>query len=45
MQTEIKRELEGVPTVAQWVTNQNSICGDSGSIPGLPQQVKYLALP
>ena len=25
---------------ATWVTNLTSICGDSGSIPGLTQQVK-----
>ena len=34
----------GVPTVAQWVKNPNSLHEDVGSIPGLGQWVKDLAL-
>ena len=33
------------PIVAQWVKNPSSIYEDAGSIPGLPQGVKDLALP
>ena len=35
----------GVPTVAQWVKNPSSIHEVVGSIPGLSQWVKDLALP
>ena len=36
---------KGLPLVVQWVKNPSSIHEDSGSIPGLPQRVKDLALP
>ena len=41
----LKNIQRGVPIVAQWLTNLTSIPKDTGLIPGLAQQVKYLALP
>ena len=34
-----------VPTVAQWVKNPNSVHEDVGSIPGLAQCIRDVALP
>ena len=40
-----KNILLGVPVMAQWLTNPTSIHEEAGSIPGLIQWVKDLALP
>ena len=41
---ETKRQTVQVLVVTQWVTNQNSIHEDEGSIPGLTQWVKDTTL-
>ena len=40
-----KRAIQGVPIVAQWLTNPPRNDEVMGSIPGLTQWVKDLALP
>ena len=41
----LNKRQEGVPSVAQQVTNPTSIYEDVGSVPDLAQWVKDLALP
>ena len=45
MKEKIEKISEGVPTVAQWLTNLTSNHEVVGSIPGLAQWVKDLPLP
>ena len=40
-----KGKLNRVPVVAQRLRNPTSVCEEAGSIPGLTQWVKALALP
>ena len=42
---EFRNCTTGVSVVAQQIKNLTSICEDVGSIPGLPQWIKDLALP
>ena len=44
LKLEFKNSLTGVPVVAQWLTNLSSNYEDVGSIPGLAQGFKDLAL-
>ena len=44
MISNFKKNVFGVPVVAQWVSNPTSIHEDSNSIPGLVQWVKDLVL-
>ena len=42
---DLKKQLSGVPVVAQWVKNQHIVHEDGGLSPGLTQWVKDVALP
>ena len=40
-----RKQIEGVPVVAQWLTNLSSIHEDEGWIPGLVQRIMDPVLP
>ena len=41
----IEKEEQGIPIVAWWLTNLTSVRENVGSVPGLVQWIKDLALP
>ena len=45
IQENLKNVLQGVPVVAQWLTNPTRNCEVAGSVPGLAQWVKDPVLP